>query len=119
MADDFYPPEIRNLPEADIPFEGVRGWLLQGQSGSIVFFDIAPIGQVPPHAHGAQWGIVLDGEMELTIAGKTRTYRRGDRYYLPAGTEHAATFKTRFFAIDFFAERDRYRPRTPGERDSS
>lgn len=112
MADQVYPPEIRNLPEADISFEGVRGWLLQGQTGSVVFFDIAPIGQVPPHVHGAQWGVVLDGEMELAIAGVTRTYRRGDRYYIPAGAVHSATFKKRTFVVDFFAERDRYLPRT-------
>lgn len=112
MAGDFYPPEIYQLPEADVSFNGVRGWLLQGGTGSVAFFDIAPIGVVPPHSHGAQWGVVLDGEMELTIGGETRTYRRGDHYYIPAGTVHSATFKTRVFVLDFFAERDRYQPRT-------
>jgi len=29
--------------------------------------DIDPIGEVPPHSHGAQWGVVVEGEMELTI----------------------------------------------------
>ncbi|MFQ5778207.1 MAG: cupin domain-containing protein [Terriglobia bacterium] len=111
MADDFYPSEILNLPEADIPFAGVRGWLLQGRKGSVVFFDIDAIGQVPPHAHGAQWGIVLEGEMELTLEGETRTYRRGDRYYIPAGRTHSASFKTRTYVLDFFAEPDRYQPR--------
>lgn len=112
MPDDFYPPEIRSLPEADITFDGVRGWLLQGENGAVVFFDIAPIGRVPPHAHGAQWGVVLEGEMELTIGGETRTYRRGDRYYVPAGATHSAAFRQRTFVVDFFAERDRYLPRT-------
>lgn len=111
MAEEFYPAEILRLPEADIPFEGVKGRLLQGASGSVVFFDIAAIGQVPPHAHGAQWGAVLEGEMELTIGGVTRTYRRGDRYTIPAGTVHSAVFKKRTFVVDFFAERDRYQPR--------
>lgn len=111
MAQPCYPPEILELPEADISFEGVSGRLLQGDRGSVVFMEIAPIGVVPPHAHGAQWGIVVEGEMELTIGGQTRTYRRGDRYYIPAGTQHSATFKSRVFVIDFFAERDRYRPK--------
>jgi len=111
MADDFYPPEIRQLPEADITFPGVRGWLLQGDQSSVLFVDIAAIGQVPPHAHGAQWGVVLAGEMELTIGGQTRRYRPGDHYYIPAGTVHSAVFQTRTFVIDFFAERDRYQPR--------
>ena len=111
MADDFYPPEIRALPEADITFPGVRGWLLQGERSSVLFVDIAAIGQVPPHAHGAQWGVVLEGEMELTIGGQARTYRPGDHYYIPAGAVHSAVFKTRTFVIDFFAERDRYSPK--------
>lgn len=112
MPDDLYPPEICQLPEADISFAGVRGHLLQGPTGSVVFMDIAAIGQVPPHAHGAQWGVVLEGEMELTIGGQTRTYRRGDHYYIPAGTVHSATFRTRTLVVDFFAERNRYRPRS-------
>ncbi len=111
MSDHFYPAEIRNLPEADISFQGVRGWLLQGPVGAVVFLDIAPIGVVPPHAHGAQWGVVLEGEMELTIDGQTRTYRRGDHYFIPTGQVHSATFKTRCFVMDFFEERERYRPR--------
>ncbi|MFQ5696631.1 MAG: cupin domain-containing protein [Terriglobia bacterium] len=111
MPDDFYPPEIRNLPEADVSFEGVRAWFLQGEQGSLGFFDIAPIGEVKPHSHGAQWGCVLEGEMELTIGGRTRTYRPGDHYYIPAGVVHSATFKQRTFVIDFFAERDRYQPK--------
>lgn len=112
MADDFYPPEILRLPEANVTFPGVRGRMVQGEQGLVVFMDIAPIGQVPPHSHGAQWGIVVEGEMELTIGGQTRTYRHGDSYYIPAGTVHSAAFKSRVFVIDFFAERDRYLPRT-------
>ena len=65
----FYPEIISELPEADIPFNGVRGWLSQGKDHQIVFFEIEPIGEVAAHKHGAQWGAVFDGEMELTIGG--------------------------------------------------
>ena len=41
------------LPEADIPVDGVRHRLLQGPKQQQVFFDIVPIGEVPPHSHGA------------------------------------------------------------------
>ena len=77
----------------------------------MVFFDLAPIGRGATARPRSLGGVVLDGEMELTIAGETRTYRRGDRYSIPAGTVHSAPFKTRFFAIDFFAEPDRYQPK--------
>ncbi len=109
MTEGPFPEPIDLLPQADIPFPGIRGWLSQGVGHQIVFFDIEPVGLVPPHTHGAQWGIVVEGEMELTIDGKTRTYRKGDSYHIPAGVEHSARFLTRVRAIDVFADADRYR----------
>ena len=106
-----YPENITSLPLADIPLEGVTGWLAQAPDRQVVFFDIEPVGVIPPHSHGEQWGIVVEGEMELTIGGETRTYGPGDSYHIPAGVVHSATFHTRVRVIDVFADRDRYRAR--------
>lgn len=107
--DDPYPEIIKNLPEADIDFTGVRGWLLQGKDHQLVFFDLQPIGEISPHSHGAQWGIVIEGEMDLTIGGVTRTCKKGDSYFIPEGVVHSAVFKKRTWALDFFSDRDRYK----------
>ena len=111
MADDLYPPIIRDLPLADIPFEGVKGHLLQGANRQVIFFDIEPIGTIPEHSHGAQWGVILEGEVELTISGVTRTCRKGDSYYIPAGAPHSVAVKTHCKALDLFADADRYKAR--------
>jgi quercetin dioxygenase-like cupin family protein len=103
-----YPELIRTLPEIDIPLEGVRGWLLQGGDRQVVFFDIEPVAEVPVHSHCAQWGMMLAGEMELTIGGETKTYRKGDQYYIPEGVEHGARFNSRVNVIDMFDAPDRY-----------
>jgi len=103
-----YPEMIRDLPEIDVSLEGVRGWLLQGQNKQVVFFDIEPVGVVPPHSHCAQWGLVVDGEMKLTIGEETRIYRKGDWYYIPEGAVHSATFLTRVHVIDVFDDPQRY-----------
>ncbi len=108
---DIYPEIIRNLPEADIPFKGVHGWISQSRDHQIVFFDIEPIGEVAEHSHGPQWGIVIEGEMELTIGGKTNTYSKGDYYYIPDSVVHSAVFKCRTRLLDFFADADRYKPK--------
>ena len=104
-----FPEFISSLPEIEVPLAGVRGRLLQGRDRQVVFFDIDPIGEIPPHSHGEQWGIVVEGEMELTIGGETRRYRAGDSYHIPAGTVHGARFLTHFRAIDVFADVGRYR----------
>ncbi len=113
MPKEFFPEEIQALPEADVAFPGVRGRLLQGPAQQLVFFDIDAVGEVKPHAHGAQWGVVLDGTMELTIGSETRQYGRGDTYYIPAGEVHSARFETRARVIDFFAEPHRYGVKSP------
>lgn len=108
MAGTFFPELITRLPEADIGFPGVRGWISQGKDHQVVFFDIDPIGEVPPHAHGEQWGIVVEGQMDLTIGGETRRYGPGDSYHIPAGVEHGAKFLSHFRTIDVFADAERY-----------
>jgi quercetin dioxygenase-like cupin family protein len=107
-----YPKMVCSLPMADIPFKGVKGWILQGQAQQLVFLEIEAVGEVTEHAHGAQFGIVLDGEMSLTISGHTKRYRKGDTYFIPAGTPHSAVFHTKVYAIDLFDERERYRARS-------
>lgn len=102
---------IKSLPEADIPLAGVRVWLSQGKDHQIGFFEIEPIGEVPPHSHGEQWGIVVEGEMELTIGGETKRYGPGDSYHIPAGVVHGAKFLSFFRTIDVFADVERYKPK--------
>ena len=109
-----YPEIITKLPEADISFKGIRGWLSQSGNHQIVFLEIEPIGEVAEHKHGAQWGIVVEGEMDLTIGGIKKTYKKGDSYFIPAGVLHSAVFKTKTYAIDFFNEKERYKIKQNG-----
>jgi len=77
------------LPEADIQFKGVQAWISQGDNHQVVFFDFAASGVVTEHYHETpQWGMVVEGEMELTISGETRVYRKGDEYYISARAKH-------------------------------
>lgn len=109
MSSAGFPELIKRLPEADVPMPGIRGWLSQGTDHQVMFFEIEPTAKVPPHAHGGQAGVIVSGEMELTIGGQTRRYGPGDFYDIPAGVEHSAVFLSHFRAIDMFADVDRYR----------
>ncbi|MHA1448986.1 MAG: cupin domain-containing protein [Candidatus Hodarchaeales archaeon] len=108
MTAESYPEIIRNLPEADVSLPGVQAWIAQGKEFQVVFFEIEPTGALPPHSHSAQFGIVIEGEMTLTIDGKSKKYVKGDSYYIPEGIVHQAEFHTSFRAMDFFAEPSRY-----------
>ena len=104
-----YPRMISSLPRADIAFRGVQGWILQGREQQLVFMEIEPIGKVTEHAHSAQFGMVLEGEMSLTIGGDTKRYRKGDSYYIPDGVSHSAVFHSKVYVVDLFDEPERYK----------
>jgi quercetin dioxygenase-like cupin family protein len=106
-----FPPFLKSLPEADLPIEGLIPWLFKGEQGQVVLFKATRELSMPVHSHVEQWGIVVDGEVEMIIDGVTRTYRRGDSYHLPAGTPHGALIREGAHIIDFFADPNRYRAR--------
>ncbi len=103
-----FPEIFQKLPEADVPIPGVKVRLLRGPTASAIFWEATLDTAVPEHAHGGQWGVVLEGEIRLTFAGKTRVCRRGDEYYVPARVPHAAALKAGARVIDFFDDPDRY-----------
>lgn len=85
-----FPAFVLNLPEADLPFEGLKGWLLQSDSGQILFNESAVELSVPEHSHGDQWGVVLGGQIDQTIDDHTRTHRCGEIYFIPGEVLHKA-----------------------------
>jgi len=104
-----WPELIRNLPEADVPVPGVTAWLMEGSGRQIVFFDIDQTAEVPPHSHCAQWGMMVEGDMSITIGDKVHRVKNGDWYFIPEGTTHSAVFHSRCFVIDMFDSNDRYK----------
>lgn len=111
MNSSEFPAFVRSLPEADLPFDGLRGWLLQSESGQVLFNESDIELTVPAHSHGSQWGVVLDGRIDLTIGGQTQTYTRGDTFFIPEGTPHQARIHPGYRAVDYFTDRNRYRTR--------
>ena len=105
-----FPKVIKELPEADLPFKGVKAWILQGENNQLIFFEMQPDAKVPEHSHNyPQWGMIVQGKMKLTIDGKMRLIEKGDDYLIPAGAKHYATFLIKTRVIDLFSEQTRYK----------
>jgi quercetin dioxygenase-like cupin family protein len=110
-SEPYFPDFIRSLPQPDSPLEGLEAWMLQTRQAMGMFFELPDGVHVPEHAHGAQWGVVLEGTIEFTIGGVTRVYGRGDTYFVPDGVSHEAVIHPGYVGIDVFADADRYRPK--------
>ena len=103
-----YPDIITKLPHINLPIKGVKSYKLQGQNNQLVFFEFTEEAVIPEHSHKAQWGIVVNGRIDLTIGGLEITYKKGDSYFIPDGVKHSAKIYKGFSAIDFFDQPDRY-----------
>jgi quercetin dioxygenase-like cupin family protein len=98
------------MPALDVPFpeDVVSTHAVRSDAGLVAFFRFHKDMDLPPHAHGAQWGTVVAGEIVFTIGDETRSYGPGECYDIPAGVEHSARIRAGTVAIDVFAEPDRY-----------
>ena len=60
-----------------------------GEQMLVSLVDLAAGAIVPSHSHPhEQFGMLLRGELQMTIAGETRTVQAGDLYIVPGGVEH-------------------------------
>ena len=112
--DNFFPDIITRLPQADIPIQGLRSHLLQSANQQVIFMSFENDVEVPEHDHEAQWGIVLDGEIELTISGKKQIFKKGDTYSISKSAPHSAKIRAGYKDLTLFNQKDRYRPRVEG-----
>jgi quercetin dioxygenase-like cupin family protein len=109
--ENLFPEIISNLPEADIPLEGVQSRLFQGEYQQFIFMSFEKDAEFPEHSHEAQWGVVLDGEIELIINAKNYTLKKGDEYSIPKGVKHSARIKKGYKDLTLFNQKDRYKPK--------
>lgn len=107
----FFPETVTQLPEADIPFEGVVGWLFQGDQGQVVFFEYEATAKEPPGSYGDEWEAILDGEMTIYVDNVSHRYKRGDSLFIPAGAVHYGFPHSTVRCIKYFADVDRYKPK--------
>lgn len=107
-----FPEPILNLPEADIPFKGVKAYLSQAENHQLIFMEFSEDVDLPEHEHESQWGVVLEGRIDLVINGVRHSYKKGDRYFIPSGVKHSGNIFAGYADITYFNQKDRYKIKT-------
>lgn len=104
-----FPHAITQLPMADLPIPGANAHMAQGDNFQILFMSFEEDVALIEHSHKSQYGIVLDGKIELTIDGFQAVYKKGDCYYIPDGVKHSGFIYKGYKDITFFAQSNRYK----------
>ena len=83
-----YPQDFKEREVAP----GIVLRLVWGERVMLSHVTFQPHNALPAHSHPhEQTGIVLDGELDMTVAGQTRRCRKGDAFTIPGGVEHSVT----------------------------
>ncbi len=98
----------RNLPKPDIPHDELTAYLSQSDSHQILFMEFEKDVDLPEHSHADQFGIVLEGMIELVIDGKKHRFTKGDRYHIPEGVRHSGKIFAGYADLTFVNEPHRY-----------
>lgn len=85
--------EPSGLPEIQ-PKAGWYGRFFHSEHMTFAYYTIDGGAALPPHAHANEevWH-VIEGSIDLTLDGDTRTVRAGNALVVPANTPHAASAK--------------------------
>lgn len=107
--EEIFPNPILGLPEADIPLEGIKAYLAQGETFQIIFMRFEKEVVLEEHSHESQWGVVLEGKIDLIIEGKKSSFKKGDRYFISKGKKHSGRIYKGYVDITYFNQKDRYK----------
>ena len=106
---NIFPEPIRNLPEADVPLEGIKAFLSQGEKHQVIFMEFKKDVIISEHSHESQWEAIINGKVDLVIEGHKQTFRKGDRFFIPKDAKHSAKVYAGYASVVFFNQKDRYK----------
>ncbi len=73
------------------PSPGITMKPMTGDRVMLCWVEIEPNAILPLHHHPhEQGGVVMEGELILTVAGETKRLGPGDGFVIPGGVEHSA-----------------------------
>jgi quercetin dioxygenase-like cupin family protein len=83
-----YFSNVANRPFKELT-PGVRTRTFWSNNVLVSLLDFSPNSVVPLHSHREeQVGIVLEGELYMTIGSETRLMKAGELYVIPGDVEH-------------------------------
>lgn len=97
---ELLPPRIRSLPEFEGTFDAYR---LAADGADVLFATYRAGTVIEAHRHESEnVGVIIRGELILSVAGEESRYHPGDWYHIPPDTEHAARFDDDTAEIEFW-----------------
>ena len=101
---DSYPERIEALPMQKRCVDTSAKYKLEAKDCNVLFASYQPGTSIPSHTHEDAdiFGVVISGEIILTVDGNTTRHGAGEWYHIPPGAEHATVFEQETNEIEFW-----------------
>lgn len=95
-----YPDKFRSLPLYDGRFDAFK---LAAEGADVLLASYTAGTHIAEHQHDTDnYGVIIRGELQLTMHGQTTRHGCGDWYHVPALVLHTATFDVDTDEIEFW-----------------
>lgn len=95
-----YPDKIKHLPLFNSGFDAYK---LEAKDCDVLFASYPSGTEIPSHTHDTEnHGVVIKGELILTMNETTQRIGVGQWYHIPAEVEHSARFEVDTDEIEFW-----------------
>ena len=101
-----FPESVHRLPRTKLA--GLDAFVHDRPDSQVVFLE-APAGGpevlVPTHTHDVEWGVVVEGAIEMTIDGQVELHTAGTAHLIASGVPHSFRFRPGTSSVHYFVER--------------
>ena len=101
-----FPPSVRSLPKSQLA--GIDVYVHDDGRTQILFMELGKDRTevvVPTHTHDVEWGIVVEGRIDMTIDGRTESHLAGATHLIPAHVPHSFRFTPGTSSVHYFIEK--------------
>ena len=101
-----FPEPVRRLPHTTLA--GIDVFVHDDGRTQVLFMELAAGREevaVPTHTHDVEWGVVVEGSIEMTIGGRVEEHGPGDIHLIPAHVPHSFRFRPGTSSVHYFVER--------------
>lgn len=103
----YYPEFFAHMPKPAVPMPGLIAHTMSDQAQAI-FYEIPEGSAAGEHVNCDEWGLVLSGEVSVTMNGETITYGAGESFFIPDGVPHSVVNHPGVAGITVFDDPERF-----------
>ncbi len=110
-----FPESVRRLPRTTL--SGIDVYVHDDGRTQVLFMELAADRTevtVPTHTHDVEWGVVVEGSIEMTIDGRVEEHGPGAVHLIAARVPHSFRFRPGTSSVHYFVERRVALPATSG-----